>query len=314
MPRTGPKREDELMRHWRRHATLHTTPRRVLEPVEGAATLYYSRDLTPIAAHPLIETLGPAAGHALLVQELYAHLEFTAHLEHRVVTQVAWELGIGRMLPWQQVGHRLDANKIYVDEAYHSMVAVDFGQQVHAHSLVAPCVPAEPVFLDRLRTICDRAPAALVPDIRLLFVVISETLITETLRQIYTDAEVLPCVRAVIRDHAKDEAVHRAYFSRLFTRWWPRLPVAEQQRLGAYIPQLIECYFAIDVPTSRARLLEVGLDGCQAQAVIEESLSEHAHRERLATATEGTLRLFRELGVFEHAQIHDAFERRGLTH
>ncbi len=122
------------MQHWRRHATLHTAPTRVLEPGQDGASLYYSRRLMPIATHPLLEGLAPSATRGLLTHQLDAHLEFTAHLEHRVVTQVAWSIGNGRLLPWLPVGYRLDANKIYVDEAYHSMAATGFISQVEHSS------------------------------------------------------------------------------------------------------------------------------------------------------------------------------------
>lgn len=59
--------------------------------------------------------------------------------------------------------------------------------------------------------------------IKLFFVAISETLVTKILNNVPHEPQVAPVVRAVIGDHAADEALHSVYFRNLFPVLWNNL-------------------------------------------------------------------------------------------
>ena len=110
-------------RSWYEKSTVRSQPRRVLSATASAPHLF-SPDLVPVARHPLVRALPPEEFRTLLTQHLYRYLDFTARLEHVVVNRTVLGIAhdtLGLRLPEPM---RLDAYKIYCDEAYHGSPCV----------------------------------------------------------------------------------------------------------------------------------------------------------------------------------------------
>src|SRR5262249_17266929 len=81
-PLTSPRRGKSG--EWDAGAAVRTKPRRRLSEA-GGKDFYFAPGLVPVAGHPLVVTLGPAAIRRVLIEHLQTHLVFTERLEHDCV-------------------------------------------------------------------------------------------------------------------------------------------------------------------------------------------------------------------------------------
>lgn len=298
-------------RHWHERASVRQAPRRVLREGEEDR-LFFSPDLVPVASHPLVKALPPAVMEELLIQHLYRYLDFTAKLEFLVVNRTV--LGIahgsaGISVPEQM---RFDAYKMYCDEAYHTLFSVDLARQVRARTGVEPR-PREPYFLTRLSEILGGLPAAQRGLAEILFVVISETLISASLAEIPDTDTVVSAVSETVRDHAADEGRHHAYFAAFLRLLWAALDPAERLRAGRLVPQLIDVFLRPDLPALRQELLAYGMTPDQADQVLAETYAPHLVAAHSSSAAQRTLGYFEELGAFADQRALDRLRHYGLA-
>src|SRR5262249_48890865 len=113
--------------------------------------------------------------------------------------------------------------------------------------------------LRHLRRIRAAQPPALCRLADMLFVVVSETLISGTLPESWRDGRVVPAVREVLGDHAEDEEHHHVYFTAFFELLWPRLTQGERAAVGPLIPGFIRGFLSPDPPAIEAALVRCGV-------------------------------------------------------
>ncbi|MEW2467995.1 diiron oxygenase [Streptomyces sp. NPDC046994] len=312
MSGAGP--EDEYrspFRSWYDRASVRRAPRRT-SGAAGDAVHYFPQDHVPVAAHPLVKALPPDVFEQVLIQHLYRYQDFTSKLEHLVVNRTALGIAhgtIGVQLPREM---RLDAYKVYCDEAYHALSAADVIQQVRDRSDVDPRLPAQPYFLTRLEQILQSCDADLRPLVEILFVVVSETLISGNLADIPDDPSVLPMVSEVVRDHAVDEGRHHTYFAIFLRHLWGQLDERTRRRAGRYVPQLIETFLAPDTESIEAELRDHGMSREHAAQVVAEVFSPETVLAFSQAAARQTVRHFAGLGVLEDPRTAAEFQRYGL--
>lgn len=274
--------------------------------------LFFRPDLVPATAHPIIERRDPEVMNELLVRHLYTYLDFTEHLEHSVVNQVAFSLGrskYGLKIPRNM---ELDAYKLYVDEAYHAMFSADLAAQVEEATGIRNTYTDSPAFLDKLGRIRDSVS----PDLRwlvdVLFTVVSETLISGTLTRIPSDKRVVQGVREVIKDHADDEAIHHAYFAQLLNFVWPSLSDKEIREVGKFVPDFILGFLEPDYASLRHNLREVGLNAAEVEDVVKDSYPKELVVASAADVAKVTLRHFRNVGAFQRDEVYENLVRKGF--
>ena len=215
---------------WDSRASVRNCPRRdFLYEEEAAGKVYFSLNLVPILQHPLVAALGAAAVRELVIQHLYYYLDFTAHFEIVVVNSTAQQIAHGKTgidLPAEM---RIDAYKIYCDEAYHSVFSADLRRQIEAATGIVPEPIRFPDFLQRLEEVQTDVPDDLKSIAGLLIVTLFETLISATLNKIPKDTQVVTAVRDMVADHAEDEARHHVFFSHFMDVLWPQLSRPQQK-------------------------------------------------------------------------------------
>jgi hypothetical protein len=299
--------------HWDSQATVRVQPRRVLQDEEAAGKRFFTPELVPAAEHPLVRALGPGAVRALQVRHLYRYLGFTTYLELEVVTRVAGDIALDKAGPGLPDVIRADAFKLCTDEAHHAYFSDDMRRQVLEVTGIAPEPAGTPPFLRRLRAIGRGLP----PDQRrlskVLFAVVSETLISGILAQVPRDPRVVTAVRALIADHAEDEGRHSAFFSQYFAYLWPRLGDGLRTALGPLLPQFILAFLEPDTGAVRRDLARLSLTPDAVDAVVAAAYPADqiiSHARQAATVT---LRLFEHNGVLANPRIADAFREHGLT-
>src|SRR5207237_41606 len=138
---------ESKLKDWYERSSIRTSPRRLLLKEDAEGKVYFPPDLVPIIGHQLVRGQGQDVAQRLIVQHLYAYLDFTAALEHDVVNRVTQRIAqqrAGFELPQAMV---MDAYKIYCDEAYHALFSADIREQIHAATTVAPLEAGRQVVL-----------------------------------------------------------------------------------------------------------------------------------------------------------------------
>ena len=298
------------LRSWHERAAVRTAPRRHVH--DDGDMVYFSPDLVPVAAHPLVRSLPDPIFRQILIQHLYRYLDFTAKLESIVVNWAVLGIANGTVGVDIPTEMRLDAHKIYCDEAYHTLLSADLARQVELATGVRPRLPDQPFFLRRLAQIQAEVPTEDRALVELLFVVISETLISATLAEIPDRAGVVSAVRETVTDHAADEGRHHAYFAIFLRMLWGQLTPVERSRAGLWVPRLTDAFLRPDLPAIRAELTDYCMRAEDIDTVLGEVFPKDvvaAHRTLVARQT---IRYFAELDAFGTAQSQQELAAYGF--
>ena len=300
------------MGNWHDRATVRTSPRRRI-PDEAKSLLFFSPDMVPVAAHPLVRALPDDVFRQILIQHLYRYLDFTAKLESIVVNRTVLGIALGTVGVRLPPGMRLDAHKIYCDEAYHTLICADLASQVRAVTGVEPRLPGEPFFLHRLAEIQDAIPPEFRSLAELLFVIVSETLISATLAEIPDSADVVGAVRETVSDHAGDEGRHHAYFALFLKLLWGQLTPAERERAGVWVPRLADAFLRPDVAAIRDELADYGMPPEDIETVLAEVFPASVMDTHRSHVARYTLRYFTELDAFDTQQSQQELADHGFS-
>lgn len=296
---------------WDEKASIRSRPRRMAGVEATPPLLNFSPDCLSTSRHPSVANAPVPALHQLLTLQLYAYLAFTVQLEHTLVNQVLHRLALGHYplsLPPSLV---LDAHRFYCDEGYHGLAAADLQMQIERISMISPIPLPTPSFLRFLRKTKAMVPVELRSLGELCFTVVSETLISGTLRHLPRDPRVAPAVRSVVADHAHDEAYHRSYFAMLMELAWPPLPPSSRQVLGPLLAECIVAFLRPDREWDTRNLLESGWSTPDVNTIISDTY--HSSSLVPLSVARFTVDLFRRVGVLDDPATYDAFWRLGLT-
>ena len=299
-------------RSWYEKSTVRSQPRRLLSEADPAPH-FFSPDLVPVAGHPLVRALPPDRFRTLLVQHLYRYLDFTARLEHVVVNRTVLGIAhdtLGVRLPEPM---RLDAYKIYCDEAYHALFSADLIVQVRDATGIAPALPPEPFFLRRLAAVRAGADERARPLVDLMFVIISETLISATLAEVPDDPEVAGAVREVLRDHLADEGRHHRYFALFLRQLWGQLDAGDRRAAALLVPPLVDCFLRPDAAAVRDDLLAAGLSRADSEQVVAEVFPPDLVHGYTWSTTRQLVRYFAQLGALADPEVEAVFAAGGLV-
>ncbi len=296
---------------WITRATVRTRPERKLAADEDE--LYcFPPSLFPCVLHPYVQQCGEGTVKRALMQRLHLYLDFTARLEHEAVNPVCAMLAngsAGLTLPSQMIA---DAYKIYTDEAWHAQFSDAVQRQVIEHSGVAPVLPARQRFLVDLDTAERAASPGVRPLVRTFFALVSETLITAILEDIPHNKSIKTVVRETVADHARDEGVHRAYFSKLLEYAWPQLSRHQRLEVGRLLPGFIRSFLEPDLQSFAAILRDAGLSADHAGQIITDCYTGPDQAAKLQHAARGTVSRFEDVGVLREPATRDLFGQAGL--
>lgn len=299
-------------KRWDEKSAVRSAPRRELSP-DDDGKLLFTPGLVPAAHHPLVGRLSPALFEQVLAQHLYRYLDFTTKLEQIVVNRTA--LGIAHAsvdlgVPEEM---RFDAYRLYCDEAYHALFSQDLLRQAVARSGIVPRLPRLPYFLVRLQQIMEGLEPERRPLAELLFVIVSETLISGSLSDVPTDPRVAAGVHEVVHDHALDEGRHHAYFAAFLKVLWGALAPAERIAGAAMVPDLVHAFLQPDRPAVLEELCGYGLSRDEAQQVLAEVWPDEIVMAAARASAARTISYFRVLGALDEPEVAERFTRAGLV-
>jgi len=302
-----------VLRDWHDRASIRTAPRRTVGPLDfdQESGLCFPLELTPWAAHPHVAGLGPNIQRSALAHQLFLYLDFTDALEHEAVNRTVRRIATGASGLNCDTEYRMDAYKIYCDEAYHSYFSADLSLQIQQATGFRPQSAAKHPAL----TLFEAGQQTCSPEIRpwyeLLFVTVSETLVSGSLEKIPKSPTVTKAVREVVRDHLHDEREHHSFFAQFFPIAWRQIPRTVQNQLGPMLPRFITGFLAPHLQGIRD-FLTLYLTTAEVEQVLEESYPVSVLPSAARSASSATRALFKQAGLFESEAIYEAFCEQGL--
>lgn len=275
--------------------------------------LPFSPNLVPLAAHHAIFE-DSNCWMAVLAYHLLAHLQFTTLLELNHVNPICSNLAQGQAPIALTTLQRNDALRIYCDEAGHALFVELFSTQVESTFGINHCALGLPQFELTLEKLISEHQTGLSPNlIKLFFVTISETLVTKVLSSVPRDERVASVVRAIVSDHAADEALHSAYFRNLFPRLWNNLSQSEKEKIGQLLPQMVWAFLQPDYQVDYRILQQLGFSTTDAQGILEEVYVPKQVAQAVKQAASPTLKMFEAAGVFSLPAVEQAFANYQLV-
>ncbi|MFC7247008.1 diiron oxygenase [Catellatospora aurea] len=297
---------------WHERAGVRVDPRRVLgDDLDDGKVLFPER-LIPYLAHPLVAGLDSTTREQLVARHAYQYFAFTAHFETRVVNRATELIANGRTDVVLGGDVREDAYKIYCDEAYHALYSFDVVRQLEAATGVA----ALPYTFEPVITELDAVAAVCLPQAGslpyLLQVVVFETLITSLLAELPNDPDLVGLVRTTVRDHARDEGRHHAYFARFFRELWTGCDPRTRREMATALPRLITQSLRPNQVAVAATLRAAGLTEPQVRDVLADVYAPDLVRRTAREQSAQSVRLFRSAGVLDLPGADEAFAQEGL--
>lgn len=296
---------------WDRRASVRSAPRRI---AEQDTSDMFPPELVPVLSTTTAEKLDPSTTRSIATNHLFRYLNFTVLLETVVVNQTLLNIYLRRTGVPVSDELRRDALRMYTDEAYHTLAAADIALQVEQVTGLRNVTEGEidREFLKRLSRIIEETPAIPPALIQLVFVIISETLISGSLSDISSHTSVNLGVRQVIEDHAKDEGRHHLFFHRYLQILWANLSNGERLGIAKVVPELIHAFFAPEIESVRAELGSYNLSASVVANLIDEAYSRANIERAVKQSARSTIDYFVELGALQHAQVDDKFRQAGL--
>lgn len=294
---------------WERCASVRSRPPRT---VTGDDTMYFPPELFPPTSHPLVADREVDVAARLLVHRFYAYMDFTIVLEQFAVIPVCTHISRNRLGIPVPIRICEDAFKINTDESWHAQFSFDVMRQVELRTGVPVSLPDMPQFVVRINEIRRRLDPDLHGVDRLIFAIVSETLISALLSELPKDRRLPAGIRELIGDHAEDEKRHHAFFADLLHHVWPALSRDQRGRLGPWIPELIFAFLEPDYLATRYALHEVGLAPPEIDQVMTESYPADAVSRSICAGARATVKHFSRVGALSDAATMEAFDSAGL--
>ncbi len=298
---------------WYTTAGVRSGVRRTFHREMEEGRVFFPPELVAHLSHEAVRSLPPARLRELTIHHLYQFLLSATHLETRIVNRGAERIAGGRAGLDLSPSCRLDAYKIYCDEGYHSLYSLDLADQIATVTgiLIPSCDYGG--FVERL----DDAGRSVLPGepvlAELLQVVIFETLITAVLNEVPHNPLVVTAVREITRDHARDEGRHHRFFVAFFHTLWAQLGSSHRIRVAAAVPSMIRICLGSDTGPIRSSLLQVGLDGPTADAVLQDVYGGDAGTRQLRERAQATVKMCESAGVLDLPGVRENFAVHGLV-
>ena len=302
----------QVLRAWDDRSSVRSKPRKMASELEPGKNLF-PRSLFPIVDHEALTHLCPETTNSLLNLRLFLYMDFTTALEQEVVNPALVDISKG--IPGLEFSPelRLDAHRIYVDEGYHALAAVDLAQQLSDTVATPYTRMSQHEFIVGLRKIVTNVPQTESRLTAIAAATVSETLISGTLSQIPQDQSVVQVVRQAVAEHAADERTHHAYFSRLHEVIWPRLSRQQQRLLAPLYADFILDFLVPDKENLKSILEQAGVPEDTARKVVNETYESIDLLPGIRHAARATIRLLQRTGVLEITEAREKFEAEGLA-
>ncbi|MCF1470227.1 hypothetical protein GOZ89_06705 [Agrobacterium vitis] len=299
-------------RYWDEKATVRQAARREIDPNDENFHLFPKR-FAPVSEHPLILTKYPEKINTILGLHLVRYMKFTQMLELVVVNDATRSVALGQMPFDINREMLLDAHRLYCDEAYHALFSADIIEQVERLFGVAS-PNYVPSFLLQIRdTLASHDNERQKFLLKLIFVIVSEMLITSNLKDVHKGGEMPQAVSDVMRDHAADESRHHVFYRELLTQVWPQLSKQERLLWARHIPKFVSAFIDPDEHAITSELFMIGITKQDSQQILLDTYSgDNISSYKVQCATQ-LLRALEDLDIFHQAEYREIFLEAGYS-
>jgi hypothetical protein len=268
---------------------------------------FYSPHLVRVNAHPLVVRRGEDVVRALQRRHLYRYLASTEAIEIEMVNPALMFVMDSDIAP--EAIH--DAYKVYTDEGFHALMCVQLRESV---------ADGEIPYLQRYKNAALHSVMSLreLPDkndsnlVLLAITCVNETMIAASLSQA-TDHTVYPALRQIVMAHARDEAAHNVYFTKLMSQFWPRLSTREKNLLAELMPAIFNRLSLSDEAGVRRDLIAEGFDDGEASIVCGELFGNPVDIDGLRSVANSSIRMLTKAGFWLHPGAVESFRQQGLA-
>ena len=296
------------MRNWYEQSTVRRAPRRTLNEDDLNGHLY-PMTLAPVTQHPLVTKLDGEQVDKILTNHLYRYLDFTVKLEVSVVNDVVRDIALD-IAPFKpEKSMMVDALKIYTDEGYHALFSLDLANQIEDLTEQEPILPRTPRFLKVMKELLDQADDAVERSLySLWFVIVSEMLITGSLKDHGSENEMPSAVRDTLKDHMRDEARHHAFFSGLLLTIWPKMNHKQRTECLSRISDFILAFVHPDTDAIETELTVIGMSPDDAKQVVAETYTRETVAGYARDSARSLLSLVSNFDEFHDPEVQDRFQ------
>ena len=292
---------------WYDRATVRRSPRRRIERLEPLQGMPFSRQLVPLIKHPVVTRYDESMAFRILARALGDHLRFIEDLENQVILPISQRIQTGEIFQWTTKKMRLDAGRIAVDEAYHSLFSCDMRYDLE--SILDIDVPPRPASsLMRLQTLEADTPPEKRWMIRTFFTIVSEIVVSGVLREVPNDKSVAQPVRELIADHLRDEVWHQWYYSSIFAQAWDELSVTEKDFIGPKLAAFTQWFFEPNYAAIEGWLIAENFKESQVTQIINDLKEVGEHKVQRTKGTVQLMKVLCEGGALAHEKTAYAFE------
>src|SRR3990167_7316257 len=289
---------------WDKQSSVRSKPNTYSMPADGLSAELRSKrwflpDGVPILTHPLLKNLDQDKEQYILGRFLLQFLEYGTILEHEFINTILAEMAMGECgipLPDRM---RLDAFKIYTDEAYHACFNMAATQEIRNY-IGLPVSDGWPLQNSRLTGLRNLIPLDKSKEnflIRFGIVVASETIAPKELSETMKGIVIDPIYNLFV-DHAEDEKKHCMYFSTLFELVWNYLSADEKKFLGMIFPKILKSFVDINKIALYDALEKIEVDRESAEIIIADSYPEYFCVNRAVSVASSTFYNLERLGVY----------------
>jgi hypothetical protein len=249
----------------------------------------WPEEVQRLLAHPAAPACAKEAIGALQL----GALQMTVALECQLIAPVTLDIAARRLQAEYADAVIADALRVQCDEAYHAILACELIERMQSTSGIRLAELPNP-FLAQVETLVRAFPAkGEATLIRFCAAVVSETLITRTLKDGWKDDGLRSDIRAFLRHHYDDELRHGAFFSQLLPMVWAQWPERLRARLRPLWDVLVDGFLAAEASMMLAVLEGLGFPVPLASEIALAARGEAdsaLHRVRSAQLTFHTLR------------------------
>lgn len=297
---------------WDKTSSVRCKPKRILMPEHIGDAYFFPPESAPFLEHPLLSDIGDEEKRTILIHQLYSYLNFTQYLEHEAICVVSYNIAMKKYS--FNIPHLLcvNARKVYVDEVYHWMFSIDFAEEIEALTGVKNLCENEPRFLRTLGELTRGLTDGQKHLALLFFTTIAETLITPTMGKFPKDKRLVLPVRELIDDHSVDELRHLKYFIELFHLIWEQIDLVDKHVLCLLLPKMLYSYFEPDFDRITQMLKSMDLSDENIQKIISDTYPKNKVVENVMVSSTATIKLFRDVGMFNDSDVKCAFHKQGF--
>lgn len=229
----------DIFKNWEKNATIRSTPIRNVESLDNSR--FFSASVSPLLDLGFFKELNFEEQRAIEIQLLYRYLEFTEYLETKLVNPQILKIADDQFGLGLSKKVKINAYKIYCDEAFHALQACNMSDQVNEITGVSS-IGFNIDLNKQLEALKDAASKEIQEYFYLFFVAVSECLVSQELRGYIRDESIHSDIFALMRDHARDEAVHALFFVEILEILYRKLGEKTFLEFVEIIPAMLRIY------------------------------------------------------------------------